>query len=65
MRGRGKGGRPQLDLFGAAGPEATIGTTVSDDAARAVGVLKEVDVDRLTPLEALQLVAQLKKLASA
>ncbi len=65
MRGRGKGGRPQLDLFGAAGPEAKNGTTVTDEAARAVDVLKEVDVDRLTPLEALQLVAQLKKLASA
>jgi DNA mismatch repair protein MutS len=59
MRGRNKKGRAQLDLFGGAAPapEMTASTT------EVLGMLKSVDVDRLTPLEALQLVASLKKIA--
>jgi DNA mismatch repair protein MutS len=58
MRGRNKKGRTQLDLFGGAPlPE------VSASTAEVLGMLKSVDVDRLTPLEALQLVASLKKIA--
>lgn len=60
MRGRNKKGRAQLDLFGgspAGAPELPASTQ------ELLGMLKSVDVDRLTPLEALQLVASLKKLA--
>jgi len=58
VRGRTKAGRAQLDLFGGgAPPEAPAPSPV-------VEALRAVDVDRLTPIEALQLVAQLKKLAS-
>ncbi|MEO8797651.1 MAG: hypothetical protein ABI551_07190, partial [Polyangiaceae bacterium] len=61
MRGRNKKGRTQLDLFGGepAAPEMSATTT------EVLGMIKSVDVDRLTPLEALQLVASLKKLANA
>ncbi len=61
MRGRNKKGRTQLDLFGGepAAPE------MSATTAEALGMIKSIDVDRLTPLEALQLVASLKKLANA
>ncbi|MEO6418046.1 MAG: DNA mismatch repair protein MutS [Polyangiaceae bacterium] len=60
LRGRKRSGRAQLDLFGGGGeaPEE-----VSKHAA--LELLRAVDVDRLTPLEALTLVASLKKLASA
>ncbi len=58
MRGRNKKGITQLDLFGGApAPEVSASTT------EVLGMLKSVDVDRLTPLEALQLVASLKKIA--
>ncbi|MGH7327686.1 MAG: MutS-related protein, partial [Polyangiaceae bacterium] len=61
MRGRTKKGRTQLDLFGGAAPapESPPGVT------EALGMIRSVDVDRLTPLEALQLVASLKKLATS
>jgi DNA mismatch repair protein MutS len=52
-RGRRRGGRPQLDLFG--------GSTPPPSTHPALESLRAVDVDRLTPLEALQLVASLKK----
>ena len=55
LRARRPPSRDQLDLFGAG-------------AARphpAVETLRNVDVDRLTPLEALQLVANLKKMTTA
>ncbi len=58
MRGRSKKGRTQLDLFGGAPPPE-----LSASTAEVLGMLKSVDVDRLTPLEALQLVASLKKIA--
>lgn len=58
MRGRNKKGRTQLDLFGGA---PTI--EMSPSTTEVLGMLKSVDVDRLTPLEALQLVASLKKIA--
>jgi DNA mismatch repair protein MutS len=54
LRGRSKGGAAQLDLFvpaAAAAPPAP---------SPVEGTLRAVDVDRLTPLEALQLVAKLK-----
>jgi DNA mismatch repair protein MutS len=50
-------GRPQLDLFDAAAPSA------APEPSPVLETLRAVDVDRLTPLEALQLVASLKKMA--
>jgi DNA mismatch repair protein MutS len=50
-------GRAQLGLF-AGEPRAGV------DAQPVLETLRSVDVDRLTPLEALQLVASLKKLAN-
>jgi DNA mismatch repair protein MutS len=47
--------RPQLDLFGGAAPPEH----------PALGLLRAVDVDRLTPLEALQLIDKLKKMSDA
>ena len=55
LRGRTRAGRTQLDLFGGA-PDAPPPTEHA-----AVQTLRAVDVDRLTPLEALQLVARLKE----
>ncbi len=56
LRGRQKGGRVQLDLFApAAAPAAA-------ETHPALATLREVDPDRLTPLDALQLVAKLKAL---
>jgi DNA mismatch repair protein MutS len=46
---------PQLDLFGASSPPPI----VTDHPVLAT--LRAVDVERLTPLDALQLVASLKK----
>jgi DNA mismatch repair protein MutS len=62
--GRGQGiasreaaGAPQLDLFGGAhGP--------SEGEAAALLTLRNVDIDRLTPLEALQMLADLKRRAA-
>jgi DNA mismatch repair protein MutS len=52
---------PQLDLFAKGGPPPP---SPEDEAARRIaGTLRAVDVDRLTPLEALQLVAALKSQA--
>jgi DNA mismatch repair protein MutS len=56
LRARSRAGRAQLDLFdggGKAPPHPAIET------------LRALDVDRMTPLEALQLVATLKKLAQS
>jgi DNA mismatch repair protein MutS len=55
LRGRNKAGTAQLDLFGPK-PEALVGGPVVD-------TLRAVDVDRLTPLEALTLVVKLKGMA--
>jgi DNA mismatch repair protein MutS len=54
---RPRSGRPQLDLFG--GP----GVDVPAESHPALDTLRAVDVDRITPLEALQLLASLKKMA--
>ena len=56
--GRSTGGRRQLDLFEAPAPPPAEEQAVLD-------TLREVDVDRLTPLDALQLVASLKRMAQA
>ena len=53
LRGRSKAGTAQLDLFG--GKPAS-----SDDGSPVLETLKAVEVERLTPLEALTLVAKLK-----
>jgi DNA mismatch repair protein MutS len=58
LRARSRAGRSQLDLFdGGAAPAPA-------PPHAALETLRAVDVDRLTPLEALQLVASLKRLAS-
>jgi DNA mismatch repair protein MutS len=55
LRGRSRDGRPQLDLFA--------GSVVQPTPAHpALETLRNVDVDRLTPLDALQLVASLKRM---
>ena len=56
LRARAAGGRPQLDLFAAAPAPAA--------PHPALETLRAVDVDRLTPLEALQLVATLKRMST-
>jgi DNA mismatch repair protein MutS len=56
LRARTKAARPQLGLF-----EATAAPPAEPHPA--LETLRAVDVDRLTPLEALQLVASLKKMA--
>jgi DNA mismatch repair protein MutS len=52
---RSRAGRPQLDLFDAAASKPA-------EPHAAVETLRAVDVDRLTPLDALQLVASLKRM---
>jgi DNA mismatch repair protein MutS len=54
LRGRTRSGRAQLDLFG--------GNSAAEAAPEhpALQTLRAIDVDRLTPLEALQLVASLR-----
>lgn len=59
LRARGRNGKAQLDLFGPPPEEV-----VAAESHPALETLKAVEVDRLTPLEALQLVATLKKLAT-
>ncbi len=58
LRARSRAGRSQLGLFDD-GPAAT-----PAPPSPALETLRAVDVDRLTPLEALQLVASLKRMAS-
>jgi DNA mismatch repair protein MutS len=55
LRGRTRAGRAQLDLFAGAAP------TETPPEHAALQTLRNVDIDRLTPLEALQLVASLKR----
>jgi DNA mismatch repair protein MutS len=57
LRARTHQGRVQLDMFDARGAPATA------EPHPAVDLLRAVDVDRLTPLEALQLVARLQTMA--
>ncbi len=56
LRARTKAARPQLGLF-------EVPVAAPAEPHPALETLRAVDVDRLTPLEALQLVASLKKLA--
>ena len=68
LRARSRAGRSQLDLFDAAsgpdGIEGAGGAPATSPPNPALETLRAVDVDRLTPLEALQLVASLKRMAS-
>ncbi len=58
LRARTRAGRSQLDLFdGGAAPAPA-------PPHAALETLRAVDVDRLTPLEALQLIANLKRMAN-
>jgi DNA mismatch repair protein MutS len=57
MRGKDPAGRTQLDLFGGTGAPS-----LAAEEHAAIALLRAVDVDRLTPLEALQLVDKLKKM---
>jgi DNA mismatch repair protein MutS len=57
LRARTRAGRTQLDMFDASGAPPP------PEPHPAIDVLRAVDVDRLTPLEALQLVASLKTMA--
>jgi DNA mismatch repair protein MutS len=57
LRARSHAGRAQLDLFGEAAGKAA-------PPHPALETLRAVDVDRLTPLDALQLVASLKRMAN-
>lgn len=54
LRGRSKAGVTQLDLF------AAPATRAADPASPILETLRAVEVDRLTPIEALQLLAKLK-----
>jgi len=56
LRARSREGRTQLGLFEG-------GATPPSEPNPAIEMLRVVDVDRLTPLEALQLVASLKRMA--
>ncbi|HEY8086514.1 MAG TPA: DNA mismatch repair protein MutS [Polyangiaceae bacterium] len=56
LRPRDRGARDQLGLFDSGGPSRV-------DPHPALELVRAVDVDRLTPLEALQLVARLKAMA--
>ncbi len=58
LRGRSRAGSPQLDLFGTPRPPE------DDGSKAAVDTLRVVDIDRLTPLDALQLVVKLRALVS-
>ena len=58
LRGRSRAGVAQLDLFEAKAPPPAEQAAVAD-------TLRAVDVERLTPLDALQLVVKLKGLLSA
>jgi DNA mismatch repair protein MutS len=61
LRARTRSRAPQLGLF--EGPAAATKEAGGAEPHPALETLRAVDVDRLTPLEALQLVATLKRLA--
>ncbi|WP_394822927.1 DNA mismatch repair protein MutS [Pendulispora albinea] len=60
LRRRDRAARPQLDLFGS-GPDRAAMTPEQKTAHDIAEALRSLDTDRLTPLEALQLVATWKK----
>ncbi|AKT39890.1 DNA mismatch repair protein MutS [Chondromyces crocatus] len=59
LRGRSRSGAVQLDLFAEARP------VVSAEQSAVMDTLRAVDIERLTPLDALQLVVKLKGLLGA
>jgi DNA mismatch repair protein MutS len=59
LRARGRGPSPQLDLF------APAKGALDEAAAPVMDTLRAIDPDRLTPIEALQLVAKLKAMAKS
>ena len=60
MRARSRAGRPQLDMF-----DAAAAAPAADPAKHPVlEMVRAVDIDRLTPLEALQLLANLRKMST-
>jgi DNA mismatch repair protein MutS len=61
---RGRRGVPQLDLFGAASPAAAAKAAPAP-VDPAIEMLRALDIDRMTPLEALTTLAKLKDLAGA
>ena len=67
MRGRNARGGVQLDMFGGT-PEPTQGSVGSVGNGKrvhpVVETLRQLDVDRISPMEALQLVSKLKGLSS-
>ncbi len=65
MRARSREGRPQLDMF-----DADARSAMPEDGSHAakhpaLEMLRAVDIDRLTPLEALQLLANLRNMSTA
>jgi DNA mismatch repair protein MutS len=75
LRPRGAKGRAQLDLFGGGAKDAAEADSAAHDAAHealaapaseafpeALALLRAIETDRTTPLEALQLLARLKQL---
>jgi len=60
MRARNKANDAQLDLFG---PAAGRPNALPPGAAQALDLLRAVDLDRVTPMEALQLLAKLRVMA--
>jgi len=65
MRGRTARGGVQLDMFGGAPQPTNEGNAGNSKRVHpVVETLRQLDVDRLSPMEALQLVAKLKGLSS-
>ena len=64
MRGRTARGGVQLDIFGGAPAEPEESRNAPKRVHPAIETLRQVDVDRLSPIEAWQLVAKLKGLSS-
>jgi DNA mismatch repair protein MutS len=65
LRARSRAGQPQLGLFEPSAPHSSgdhAGAADRPAGSPALETLRAVDIDRLTPLEALQLVATLQKL---
>jgi len=59
MRAKSRAGRPQLDMFDAPAPAP------EPEKNQVIEMLRAVDIDRLTPLEALQLLASLRTMSRA
>ena len=59
LRGRSRSGSVQLDLFGGPAPSKE-----ADEPHPALELLRAIEPDRLTPLDALQLISKLKSMAA-